>query len=117
MPSYHTNNRTGIQPTVPTASEFFARVMGSIEPDLLLSTIERKTKYADETSTEHDQRMKRYQSAFQRYRMQRTEALRKLRTEADAFVHALFTQAEEQLSSQEQEALGRIEAEISKNSA
>lgn len=116
MPSNYTNMHTAKRPIVPTAPELFVTLMGPLEPDLLLSTDERETKYAGETSAEHDQRMQRYEAAFQQYRIKRTEALYDLRRQADTFVRTLFAQAEEHLSAQEQETLRQLEVEMSQRS-
>ncbi len=101
------------RPHVPTPAEFYHSLMGSIEPDLLLSTAEREQKYADEAPQEKQQRMQRYEKAFLSYKQQRTEAYAKLHASVDTYVRGIRALAEAESQKSDERMLHDIEVQVS----
>lgn len=88
------------------AREIYDRIMAEIEPDLLLSTIPLlDTKYAGETTVQHEERMKRYAVAYKKFE----EAFAAFKLNVNGSIHTAKTQA---LQEEEQQSVAADRAKL-----
>ncbi len=99
-------------PTIPNGDDLYNRLMGEIEPDLILPEQEREAKYAGESDTEKASRLKRYSDAIATYKVKYEEYQVQQTGNIRMFGKGLLDGFEEDDKKEDTQSLNSLEAQI-----
>jgi len=101
------------KPVVPDGHALYNSIMGKIEPDLILSELEKMDeKYKGETPEEKKARMKRYKEAFTKYEEIYGEYIGSLTEEVNVYKREALDYVESQNQVKEEKILADLESSI-----
>lgn len=105
------NNDVSVSPVLPTGQEIFDTIMGGIEPELVSGNeAALAATYANETPDQKQERMARYQSAFETYDVRYKEYCDTMNAQVNAYRHDALRMAEGKSHDEETGALRSLEA-------
>jgi hypothetical protein len=99
-------------PVIPTGDELFTKIMGNIEPDLVLAEAQREAKYVGQSDAERSARLKKYNSAIAQYKKEYSEQQAQQKADIRSFGNNFRQGIEMQDQSAEQHDLSALEAQI-----
>ena len=99
-------------PVIPTGDELFPKIMGNIEPDLVLAEAQREAKYVGQSDAERSARLKKYNSAIAQYKTEYAEMQMQQKANIRSFGNALRKDFENDEQAAEDSALSALELEI-----
>jgi hypothetical protein len=100
-------------PVIPTGDELFTKIMGNIEPDLVLAEAQREAKYVGQSDTERAARLKKYNSAIAQYKKEYSEMQVNQKANIRSFGNALRKDFENDEQVEEDSVLNALELQIS----
>lgn len=108
---------TGDFTPLPTAEEFFDRVMGEIEPELTSTGIETlDAKYQNETPEDAAARAEHYEEAFAEYERRLAAYVAEQHAEVTHYRHAALQSMEHESQAEDSAKLADLESSISSQS-
>ncbi len=100
---------TAAPPHIPTGQELYDALMGNIEPELTSQgSLALEQTYQNETPEDREQRLNRYDLAFDRYEQAETEYLAMLQEQVNRYKREASTRAEMDSRESDENVLGSL---------